>query len=184
MKRSPLKMMAAAALLLLTVSTYAQKEDKSKRVSPPAETSVTTTDGVQITINYSSPNVKGREIWGPLVEFDKVWRTGANEATTFEVNKDVTVDGNKLPKGKYALFTVVPKEGNEVTVILNKEANQWGAFKYKQSEDAVRFKVKSTKASDVQEALKFEIEKSGKVNFAWEKLRFSFNVKPVNVAGM
>lgn len=184
MKKSPLKIVFAATLLLLTVSTYAQKDDKSKRVSPSAEVSVTTNDGVQITINYSSPNVKGREIWGPLVEYDKVWRTGANEATTFEVSKDVTVDGHKLPKGKYALFTIIPKEGNDVTVILNKEANQWGAFKYKESEDVVRFKVKSIKAADVQEALKFEADKSGKVAFSWEKLRFSFQVKAVSVAGM
>jgi hypothetical protein len=177
MKRSPLNTVFAAVLMLLTISTYAQKDDKSKRVSPPAEASATTTDGVTITINYSAPNVKGREVWGPLVEFDKVWRTGANEATTFEVNKDVTVDGHKLSKGKYALFTIFPKDGNEVTVIINKEANQWGAFKYKESEDAVRFKVKSTKVAEVQEALKFDVEKSGKVNFAWEKLRFSFLVK-------
>ncbi len=183
MKKSPFKLMFAAVMMLLTISTYAQ-DDKAKRVSPPAEASNTTSDGVKITISYSAPNVKGREIWGPLVEYDKVWRTGANEATTFEVNKDVTIDGHKLAKGKYALFTIVPKEGNEVTVILNKEANQWGAFKYKEGEDALRFKVKSTKATDVQEALKFEVEKSGKVDFAWEKLRFSFNVKPVNVAGM
>jgi len=183
MKKSPFKLMFAAVLMLLTVSTQAQ-DDKAKRVSPPAEATNTTSDGVKVTIEYSSPNVKGREIWGPLVEYNKVWRTGANEATTFEVSKDVTIDGHKLSKGRYALFTIIPKEGNEITVILNKEANQWGAFKYKESEDALRFKVKSTKAADVQEALKFEVEKSGKIDFAWEKLRFSFNVKAVNVAGM
>ena len=176
MKISPLKSALAAMLLLLTVAVNAQ-EDKSKRVSPPLEATATTDAGVKITINYSAPNVKGREIWGTLVEFDKVWRTGANEATTFEVDKDVTIEGHKLAKGKYALFTIVPKDGGEVTVILNKEANQWGAFKYKESQDALRFKVKSSKAGDVQEELKFEVEKSGKVDFAWEKLRFSFNVK-------
>lgn len=177
MKRLPLKSTFAALLMLLTVCTYAQKEDKSKRVSPPAETSATTADGVKVTIDYSAPNVKGRDIWGPLVEYDKVWRTGANEATTFEVSKDVTIDGHKLAKGKYALFTIIPKDGSDITVIINKEANQWGAFKYKESEDALRFKVKGTKVSEIQEALKFEVERSGKIDFAWEKLRFSFNVK-------
>ena len=176
-KRSPLKAAFAALLMLLTVSTYAQKDNKSKRVSPPAEATATTADGVKITIDYSAPNVKGREVWGPLVEYDKVWRTGANEATTFEVSKDVVIDGHKLAKGKYALFTIIPKDGSEVTVILNKEANQWGAFKYKESEDALRFKVKATKVAEVQEALKFDVERSGKVDFAWEKLRFFFNVK-------
>jgi hypothetical protein len=178
-KKFPLKTAFAFLLLLLTVSAYAQKEkeDKSKRASPPAQASATTADGVKITIDYSAPNVKGREIWGPLVEFDKVWRTGANEATTIEFSKDVMIAGKKLPAGKYALFTIVPKDGNEVTIIINKEATQWGAFKYKESEDAMRFKVKSTKATDVQEALKFDVNKNGKVDFAWEKLRFSFNVK-------
>lgn len=176
MKRSPLKTACAAVLMLLTVSTHAQ-DDKSKRVSPPVEASATTADGVKITIDYSAPNVKGRTIWGPLVEYDKVWRTGANEATTFEVSKNVIIDGHKLPAGKYALFTIIPKDGGDVTVIFNKEASQWGAFKYKESEDALRIKVKSTKVAEVQDALKFEVEKSGKVDFAWEKLRFSFNVK-------
>lgn len=167
----------AALLMMVSLSTYAQKEDKTKRVSPPAQASATTADGVKITIDYSAPNVKGREVWGPLVEFDKVWRTGANEATTIEFSKDVTIDGKKLTAGKYSLFTIIPKEGNDVTVIINKEANQWGAFKYKESEDALRFKVKSTKVAEVQEALKFDVNKNGKVDFAWEKLRFSFNVK-------
>lgn len=174
--RSPLKLAFAAVLLLLTVSTYAQ-EDKSKRVSPPAQTTATTEDGVTITIDYSAPNVKGREIWGTLVEYDKVWRTGANEATTFEVNKDVMIDGHKLAKGKYALFTIIPKDGGDITVILNKEASQWGAFKYKESEDALRFKVKSLKTHDVLEALQFYVDNSGLVKFGWEKLRFEFLVK-------
>ena len=163
-------------LLLLTVTSNAQ-EDKSKRVSPPATASETTDAGVKIKIEYSAPSVKGREIWGSLVEYDKVWRTGANEATTFEVSKDVTIDGHKLAKGKYALFTIVPKDGGDITVILNKEANQWGAFKYKESEDALRFKVKVAKVDESQETLSFKVDKSGKVNFAWEKLRFSFVVK-------
>ena len=171
-----LKQTFVAIMILLNVSTNAQ-EDKSKRVSPPAEATATTETGVKITVDYSSPNVKERDIWGSLVEFDKVWRTGANEATTFEVDNDVMIEGHKLAKGKYALFTIIPKNQEEVTVILNKEANQWGAFKYKEKEDALRFKVKCTKVADNQEALKFDVEKSGNVDFAWEKLRFSFKVK-------
>ncbi len=179
-KSSPLKTALAVVLFTVTCSAFAQKdavEDKSKRPSPAETEKVTTTDKVTIAISYSAPSVKGREIWGSLVETDKVWRTGANEATTFEVNKDVLIDGQKLPAGKYSLFTIIPKEGDEVTIILNKEANQWGAFKYQENTDALRFKVKSTKVADVQEKLKFVVDKAGKVDFAWEKLRFSFNVK-------
>lgn len=175
-KRNPLKAAFAALLLLVSVSTYAQKKDEP-RLSPPATASATTTDGVKITINYGSPSVKGREIWGPLVELDKVWRTGANEATTFEVSKDVMIDGKKLAAGKYALFTIFHKGSDEVTVIINKEANQWGAFKYNESQDALRFKVKSSKIADLQETMKFDVDKSGKVVFTWEKLHFSFDVK-------
>jgi hypothetical protein len=174
--KSPLKAAFAALLLLVGVSAYAQKKDEP-RLSPPATASETTTDGVKITINYGSPSVKGREIWGPLVEFDKVWRTGANEATTIEVSKDVLIDGKKLPAGKYALFTIFHKGSDDVTVIINKEANQWGAFKYKESEDALRFNVKSSKIADLQETMKFDVDKNGKVLFTWEKIHFSFNVK-------
>lgn len=88
------------------------------------------------------------------------------------------IEGKKLPKGKYALFTIIPSNGDEVTIIFNKEAKQWGAFKYKESEDALRVKVKSKKVNDVQEKLKFDVQKTGTVDFAWEKLRFSFDVKP------
>jgi hypothetical protein len=176
MKTQNLSLLLAGLLIMLTFSTFAQ-EDKSKRPSPPAKATNTTTDGVTVTIDYSSPSVKGRQIFGKLEDYEKVWRTGANEATTFEVNKDVMIEGKKLPAGKYALFTIVHKDGKEVTVIFNKEASQWGAFKYKEAQDALRVKVKATQASDVQEKLKFDVSKSGKVDFAWEKLRFSFNVK-------
>lgn len=178
--KSPLKAALAVVLFTFTFSAFAQKdaaEEKSKRPSPPVTEKVTTDDKVTITLSYGAPSVKGREIWGSLVETDKVWRTGANEATTFEVSKDVMIEGQKLTAGKYALFTIVPKEGDDVTIILNKEANQWGAFKYQENADALRFKVKSTKVADVQEKLKFTVNKTGKVDFAWEKLRFSFNVK-------
>src|ERR1044072_9614573 len=99
-----------SAIILMNLNTYAQNdkkmpEDKSKRPSPPATASATTSNGVTITIDYSQPSIKGREI-GKAVEpmKNKVWRTGANEATVFEVNKDVTIDGKPLRAGKYGFF--------------------------------------------------------------------------------
>lgn len=181
-KKTKYALLLAGMLLMLTSTLFAQHgegEDKSKRPSPPVQASSMTDDGVKITIDYSSPSVKGREIWGTkMVEFDKVWRTGANEATTFEVDKDVKVEGKTLPKGKYALFTIIPAKGDDVILIFNKVANQWGSYDYKEKEDALRVKVKSAKVGDVQEQLKFDVKKNGTVDFAWEKLRFSFKVKP------
>lgn len=93
-----------------------------------------------MTITYSRPGVKGRTIFGSLVPYGKVWRTGANEATKISFSDNVTVDGKPLPKGVYSLHTI-PGE-HEWTVIFNKVADQWGSFSYKESEDALRVMVK------------------------------------------
>ncbi|MDP4131765.1 MAG: DUF2911 domain-containing protein, partial [Bacteroidota bacterium] len=96
-----------AAILTLTglgmASLLWAQGDKSKRPSPP-ETATGTVGGASISINYSSPSVKGRKIWGGLVPYDKVWRAGANEATIFETDKAIEVEGKNLPAGKYSLF--------------------------------------------------------------------------------
>ena len=103
--------------LLLTV-TFVNAQDKP---ASPAAIATGKINGANITIKYSSPSVKGRKIWGELVPFDKVWRAGANEATTFETDKDLIVEGLKLPAGKYSFF-VIPNE-KECILIFNKEAN-------------------------------------------------------------
>src|SRR5690348_13483389 len=96
---------------------------------------VTQTVGfTDIAITYSRPGVKGRQIWGGLVPYDKVWRTGANEATTIAFTDDVTVNGQPLPKGTYSLHTIPGKD--QWTIIFNKVANQWGSFTYDQAQDA------------------------------------------------
>src|SRR5688500_14138747 len=100
----------------LAVSCSAQ-DDKSKRPSPPA-TLTTTMNGTGVIINYSQPSVKGRALGKDIAPYGKVWRTGANEATTFEINRDVKIEGKDLKAGKYALFTI-PNE-NEWTIIFNK----------------------------------------------------------------
>ena len=128
---------AIAAALLAAAPALAQLD--LPRPSPKATVSQTVglTD---VTITYCRPGVKGRVIWGGLVPYDEVWRTGANEATTITFSDDVTIDGNKLPAGTYGLFTIPGKD--EWTVIFNKGAKQWGAYEYKQADDALRIKVK------------------------------------------
>lgn len=151
------------------------EEDKSQRPSPPASTTANVS-GVNVTIDYSSPAVKGRTIWGDLIPYGKVDRTGANEATVFSVDKDVTVNGEPLPAGQYSLFTIPEKD--EWTVIFNKEAEQWGAYDYKESEDALRIKVTPQMVEEFKERLQFKVSADGTVGYHWEKLTFSFTVAP------
>jgi len=163
-----------ATVLLASIGVYtACGQDKSKRPSPPMNVSKDI-NGLTITVDYSSPAVKGREVWGGLEPYNKVWRTGANEATTIEVSKDVTINGEQLPAGKYSLFTI-PTEG-DWTVIFNKVANQWGAYEYNDAEDALRITVTPKMVQELTERLAFDIGDDGVVNFAWEYLTFNFQV--------
>lgn len=167
------------ALIFMGINVHAQNkppEDKSKRPSPPATVTATTTNGVTIKIDYSQPSVKGRVI-GTDVEphKDSVWRTGANEATVFEVNKDVTIDGKALKAGKYGLFSIW--HGDTWTIIFNKTWDQWGAFKYDKSKDALRVDVKNATPSPSSEKMTFWIGTDGKVTLAWGNVGFDFTVK-------
>ena len=143
--------------------------------SPPAKAE-NTVDGINIAINYHSPKVKERTIWGGLVPYDQVWRTGANNATTIDVSADVKIGKNKMPKGKYALFTI-PKKGDNWTVIINKEADQRGAYNYKESEDLFRFDVTVERTLENTESMKFDIHSDGTVVFNWEYKTFKFKIE-------
>lgn len=166
--------------LLLTIAAVSMlvacgQDDKSKRPSPPAQAKETLASGAVITIDYSQPSVKGRTIGKDLEPMaGKVWRTGANEATVFEVSKDVTVEGQTLPAGKYALFTIA-NEG-EWTIIFNKNPKQWGAYDYNESEDALRVKVKPAKAETFAEKMTFVVDKNGTVSLLWGDRKVDFKV--------
>ena len=156
-------------LTFTTTSIFAQQTPAS-----PAASASGKIGNATVTVTYGSPSVKGRTIWGELVPYGKVWRTGANKATTFETDADITVEGQPLKKGKYGLFTI--PEQNEWTIIFNKNSDQWGSFNYKQEDDVLRVKVKPSAGSDLVEALKFEVGKNA-VTLKWEKLAVSFGVK-------
>ena len=129
-----------------------------------------------MTIDYSSPAVKGRPLWGGLVPNGEIWRTGANEATVFEVSQNVVINGEELAAGKYGLFTI-PGEG-EWTVIFNTVWDQWGAFNYEDGKDALRITVPTNQEADAKEGLEFQIDDQGQVRFQWDKLSFTFSVEP------
>ena len=157
-----------------TTSEDPPAEDKSKRASPPAE-AAGNIGGVNVSINYGSPAVKGRTVWGDLVTFGEVWRTGANEATTFEVDNDVMVNGKLLNKGKYGLFTI-PAQDGDWTVIFNTVWDQWGAYEYKGTQDALRVTATPSMAETSEERMGFTVGDDGTVVFAWDKLRLPFTV--------
>ncbi len=165
-----------ALALAGALTVQAQNQDISKRPSPPAITFQTLESGAVVTIDYSQPSVKGRIIGKDLEpKAGQVWRTGANEATVFEVSQDVKVEGQLLPAGKYALFTI---SGNdEWTIIFNKTWKQWGAFNYKEADDALRVKVKPIKSAQFTETMTFTISPEGIVSLWWGDLKVDFTVQ-------
>lgn len=171
------KLVLTVLALLLTTLLWSQ-EDKSKRPSPPA-TATGTVNGATITIDYSSPGVKGRKIWGGLVPYDKVWRAGANEATLFTTSKDILVEGKKLPAGKYSLYAI-PGEKDWV-IIFNSKTGQWGvkddeSTTEEPANDVLRVTVKPEKSSAFNERMKFVVDKNG-FALEWENLKVPVSVK-------
>jgi len=154
--------------LVTTFSATAQKK------ASPAEMVQGKFNGAAITINYSSPSVKGRAIWGELVPFGKVWRAGANEATTIETDKDLMIEGQKLPAGKYAIF-VIP-EKNEATVIFNKVWKQWGSNSYNDAEDVLKVKVKPQVRQEKAEQLVYAFN-SKEIVLSWDNWDIPVKVK-------
>ena len=162
-------------VLVLSGSLWAQ-DLKFPQPSPAA--SVSQTIGVtEVKITFHRPGVKGRVIWGDLVPYDQVWRLGANEATTIEFSNDVMIEGNKLAAGKYGFFAVPGKE--EWTFIFSKQADIWGTYGYKESEDVLRVKAKPAEAPPC-EWMHFMFadlkDDSAKVILHWEKLMVGFTV--------
>lgn len=143
-------------------------------IPSPMKQMSTSVSGTNVTIVYGSPSAKGRTLYGDLVPFDAVWRTGANEATTFEVSKAVTVEGKELPAGKYGLFTIPGQE--DWTIIFNSISDQWGAYEYDESKDVLRVKVVPQTVEDASETMEFSVQE-GKVTYHWGTLQVPFSVK-------
>lgn len=178
MRHTTPRALAAVALLCAAPLAAQQPQIQFPRLSPSA--SVTQTIGVtEVTIRYSRPGVRGRKIWGELVPFGEVWRTGANENTTIAFSTPVRVAGTELPAGTYGLQTI-PTQG-DWTLILSKDADAWGAFEYKPENDALRATVKPRPAHHPHERMQFTFEEltdtSAEVVLAWEKLEVPFKIE-------
>lgn len=163
--------------LVMIFSGFLYAQQDKIRVSPRA--SVMQVVGLtEVKIDYSRPGVKGRNIWGELVPYNKVWRAGANEATTISFSTDVMAEGKKLAAGKYSFFAIPGKD--EWILIFNKVVDQWGAFEYNEAEDALRITVKP-ESNGFQEWLTYSFtktdEKSVLVNLEWEKVRVPYKIE-------
>lgn len=152
----------------------AQNAPAAKAQPSPAATASGKVGAATVTVAYSSPSVKGRSIWGGLVPYDQVWRSGANEATTFTTDQPLTVEGQTLPAGTYSLFTI--PTATQWTVIFNKTPKQWGAFKYDQKQDALRVTVTPRKAPTMAERLVYNVTPQGLV-LHWENLEVPIAMK-------
>ncbi|HYC63069.1 MAG TPA: DUF2911 domain-containing protein [Thermoanaerobaculia bacterium] len=174
------KTLITAVALLVTTSALAQV--RTPRPSPTA--TLTQAVGLtDVTIKYSRPGVKGRAIWGALVPYDKVWRTGANEATTITFSDDVTVEDQKLAKGTYSLHTIPGQ--SQWTVIFNSVADQWGSYSHDAAKDVVRVNVTPQSAPHM-EWMSFEIPEmttdTAKIVLRWEKIAVPFTINTDSTA--
>jgi hypothetical protein len=132
----------------------------------------------KITLTYSRPNTKGRKIFGGLEPYGQVWRTGANSATVISFTDEVIIEGNKVPAGEYALFSI--PAANEWTIILNKATKQWGAYEYKPADDFLRFKVKTSKTAEPIETFTMQFANvkatSAELNLMWERTAITLHL--------
>lgn len=161
-------------LLLFIATLLTGMTGCALRPSPPAKVSETINSGAKITIDYSRPGIKDRTIGNEIAPWGKVWRTGANKATVFEVSKDVKVEGESLPAGKYSLYSIPGQ--SEWTIILNRDWDQSGTI-YDQARDILRVNVKTLKVPAFAERMTFKIAKEGIVSLVWGDYKIDFRVE-------
>lgn len=207
LKRSSVSLFAVLFVLCCAASAWAQVVTPRPSQMASVMQRIGATD---VTITYSRPGVKGRQIWGdplpgqtnnvkgeatldnqnvrpkgaPIVPWGHVWRTGANEATTFVVSDEVLINGQKLAAGSYSLHTIPTKD--EWTIVFNGTANQWGSFDYDPAKDTLRVKVKPQWVNESEEWLTYSFDPVGddsaQVNIRWEKVSVPFTIKVPDVA--
>jgi hypothetical protein len=172
--------LVALSLLTFVIAGYAAQppqQDKSKRPSPPGTADVTL-KGKKITVEYSRPSLKGRHVGQELAPYDKVWRTGANEATSLTTEIDLNIGGTSVPAGKYTLYTL-PAEGTW-KLIINKQTGQWGT-EYHEDQDLARVDMQKSQSQQPVEQFTISFDKksdaSADLVMEWENVRLSVPVK-------
>ena len=162
------------SLLLCCALMVAAQQDKTKRPSPPVQAKWDLGGGKSVTIDYSSPRAKGRKIYGDLVPFGQVWRTGANEATTLVTTADLNIGGTTVPAGTYTIFTVPNKD--KWSLVISKKTGEWGTDYPGQANDLARVDMKVSALPSPMENFTITLEKAGagaNLNIDWESTRAS-----------
>jgi hypothetical protein len=158
-----------------------KKSTSKKKVLSPHTYAMAMVGDAHIHIDYSSPGVRGRMIFGGLLAYDEIWQSGAHKATWLETNKDLLIDGKTLKAGKYGVFTIPSKK--DWTVIFNTNWNQHGKDEYDEKDDVLRFKVTPKLSDEITEHLVYKVEKKGdaqgSISLSWEKvtIRFPFQIQ-------
>ena len=175
------KMAAVTALVLFVVALASAQmnmdQDKSKRPSPPASAQCKFSDGKTVKVDYSSPRAKGRKIYGGLVPYGQVWRTGANESTAFVTDTGLTVGGKEVPAGSYTIFTV--PEQDKWTLVISKKTGEWGTDYPGEKEDLMRVPMKVSKTPSPVENFTISFDQKGSsctMNLDWENTRASVEI--------
>jgi len=182
-----MRKLALIAVSLFAVATLASaqmnmSDDKSKRPSPPASAACKFSDGKTIKIDYSSPRAKGRKIFGDasekaLVPYGQIWRTGANDATTFVTDTNVTVGGKAVPAGSYTIFTVPKAEA--WSLVISKKTGEWGTDYPGEKEDLVRAPMTVSKTSAPVENFTIAFDQAGSkctLRTEWENTRATVDI--------
>jgi hypothetical protein len=172
------KYAALVTVLLFTCAVFvAAQHDANKRPSPAAQAQCKFADGKTIKTDYSSPRVKGRKIFGGLVPYGEVWRTGANEATTFVTDGNVNIGGKDVPAGSYTLFTI--PNADKWTLIISKKTGEWGIPYPGEADDFTRVDMKVSQSSSSVENLTIAFDQAGSscaMHFDWDTTRATVDI--------
>ena len=170
--------LAVGCLTLGFMATLGSAQaDKAAKPSPAAKATCTLADGKTITVDYSSPRAKGRKIFGGLVPYGEVWRTGANEATTFVTTADVMVGGTHVPAGSYTIFTIPNKD--KWTLVISKKTGEWGTDYPGPGNDLARIEMKASALPAAFENFTIAFDKTPGgcvLRMDWETTRASVEV--------
>jgi hypothetical protein len=176
MSKTRLWMLTIASVAVLTALIFAQEQKKP--LSPPGTATVTFADGKTVTINYSRPSMRNRKIFGGLVPYDQVWRTGANAATSLKTDVALNIGGTNVPAGSYTIYSLPGM--NSWQLIINKQTGQWGT-EYSQGQDLARIPMKVTQRSSGLELFTISFDKMGgnaaTLKLEWENTIASVDVK-------
>ncbi|SNS14405.1 Protein of unknown function [Belliella buryatensis] len=171
------KLLMLALGVFLTLNTHAQQIEMPQ--ASPAATIAQKIGLTDVKIEYSRPSTKGRKIFGELVPFGQVWRTGANAATIITFSTEVNIEGNKVQAGSYALYSIPDR--NDWTIILSNNTKLWGAVGYNQEDDVIRFKVKPGKPGQKYETMEIGFvdmtDTGATVSIKWEQTRVRFRIE-------